>query len=228
MHMSLESSQHRNPVSRVPQSTEAFTKLPEAQKRELMENTSEHVLGFLREHAAEFTEMSRLYEALKGEQTIVRRDSPERILEAIESDTPIHIDFPEGTRYSNAVIWSAQDGPNGLQNAYLEGYGHANGIVTVMGVRRGAISDIEQLSDSAQRFAGLDRSLVRSIRGDIRADDILFVAVRVPAHVFRESDMTESERDRYDEFLSDKEEGKKVQPMFIHRGYLFTDHLTKH
>jgi hypothetical protein len=158
---------------------------------------------------------------------IVRRDSPIRILEALTEHENMHIDFPNGERYSNAVIWKPDQGVRGLENTYLEGYAEANGIVAVMGIKQDAINDIVALEDASQKFAGLDREYVRSIRGDIAPEDILFVSIRVPIFAFPEKDMTEEERGRYEEYAEQREGGKKVPPQFIHRGFLFTKNLRK-
>lgn len=192
-----------------------------------MNSTAREVLDFFRGHAVEYTNMNELYAVLKGEKMVVRRDSPERILEAIEDNSPISIEFPQGERYSNAVLWSAKEGSRGLENAYLEGYGQANGVVTVLGVRQSTFADITELPDATKHFAGLDRSLVRSVRGTIKPQDILFVTARIPADAFPKEEMSDTELEKYEEAVDAKKFGERAEPLFIHRGYLFTDHLEK-
>ncbi len=218
---------NQNSPARNPLPWSEFSQLPQQERQQLIEATAQEILGSLRGRATEFKEMNQLYAVLKGEQMVVRRDSPERILETIEDSAPIHINFPKGERYSNAVLWSAKEGTRGLENAYLEGYGQANGVVAVMGIKQSALPDIMEMPDATKHFAGLDRSLVRSVQGTINPADILFVTVRIPAESFSEKDMTESELDAFAEFLDKKDSGGKVAPLFIHRGFLFTDHLTK-
>lgn len=223
----FETNKKAGSVARNPLPWKEFSQLPPVERQQVMETTAQEVLDFFRSHATEYAEVSKLYSVLKGEDMVVRRDSPERILGAIEDNAPMSIEFPKGERYSNAVLWSAKEGTRGLENAYLEGYGQANGVVTVMGVRQSAISDIVELPDATNRFAGLDRSLVRSVQGIINPQDILFVTARIPASAFPKKEMTSAELEKYEEIAEAKKTDERAEPFFIHRGYLFTDHLKK-
>lgn len=193
----------------------------------MMETTAQEMVDFYDERATQYSDMNKLYDVLKGEEMIVRRDAPDRIMQAIEDNTPLHIEFPPGERYTNAVLWSSNKGTRGLENAYLEGHGTANGVVTVMGVRREGVPDIIELPDSKRELAGLDRTLVRSVRGAIDPKDILFVTLRIPADAFPKNEMTGAELEKYEETAEAKASGERATPLFIHRGYLFTDHLKK-
>ncbi|HEY5383569.1 MAG TPA: hypothetical protein VIJ88_03385 [Candidatus Paceibacterota bacterium] len=203
------------------------SKLSPETREHITTTTSQEVLTFFREEAVEYDNLSHMYDVLKGQPLFVRRESPERILAALENNESLHIGFPEGERYSNAVIWSAAQSTRGLENAYLEGYGEANGVVTVMGFKQEAVHDVVSLDDASQKFAGLDRTYVRSIRGEVRPEDILFVSVRVPLFSFPEKDMTPEEQERYEEYEESKKSGAKTAPQFIHRGFLFTKNLEK-
>ena len=206
---------------------EEIARLSKEAREQLTTKTSEEILNFFRTVAVEYKDVSQMYEVLRGQKMIVRRDSPEHIISAIEEHEPLHVGFPKGERYSNAVVWSSEQGTRGLENAYLEGYGTTNDVVSVIGVKQDAITDITALDDASQKFAGLDRRFVRSIQGDIAPEDILFVSVRIPAFAYPESKMTAHERDHFEEWVEAKEEGKKVTPQFIHRGFLFTKNLEK-
>ena len=206
---------------------EEIARLSKEAREQLTTKTSEEILNFFRTVAVEYKDMSQMYEVLRGQKMIVRRDSPEHIISAIEENEPIHIVFPEGERYSNAVVWSPEQGIRGLENAYLEGYGTTNDVVSVIGVAQDAVVDIVSLEDASQQFAGLDRTYVRSIQGDIAPEKIMFVSVRIPAFAYPESDMTPKERDHFEEWVEATEEGKTVAPQFIHRGFLFTKNLAK-
>lgn len=204
-----------------------MSQLPKEERDRLIANTGQEILNFFRENAVEYTDVSNMYDVLRGQQMIVRRESPEKLLETIGENVPLHIDFPAGERYSNAVIWNPEQGVRGLDNAYLEGYGASNGVVSIVGFKQGAISDVVAVEDASQRFAGLDRAYVRSVRGDVAPNDILFVSIRIPAFVFPQKDMTEQELERYEAWEEERAQGKDATPQFIHRGFLFTKNLGK-
>ncbi len=229
--------QEKKPLTQNLLTTKELNELPKQEKKELIEKTGQETLNFFRTHATEYTDINKMYDALRGEPLIVRREDPERIIDALNNDESYSIDFPEGERYSNAVVWSGEQGVSGLNNAYLEGYGQVNGIVTVVGVKQEALHDVEAMDDAEQRFAGLDRTHVRSVKGEIGPKDIVFVTVRIPSIAFSEEEMSDSEYDRFDsykqqleQFAAAKASGKEPKlptPQFIHRGYLFTDNLSK-
>jgi hypothetical protein len=204
-----------------------MSQLPKEERDRLIAETGQEILNFFRESGVEYTDISAMYDVLKGQQMIVRRESPEKLLEAVGERVPLHIDFPPGERYSNAVIWNPEQGVRGLDNAYLEGYGASNGIVSIVGFKQGALEDVIAAEDASQKFAGLDRAYVRSVRGDVSPDDILFVSVRVPAFAFLQKDMTPQEQERFEEWEEERSQGKNPAPQFIHRGFLFTKNLGK-
>jgi hypothetical protein len=98
-----------------------------------------------------------------------------------------------------------------MRNAFIEGYGNKNGVSVVIGIPREAIPDAIKLDDSVPTFYGLERSLVRSIRGSVMPEQIPLVIVRIPMRAFPEEFMTESEKER--SHSTDKNE-------FIIRGYI--------
>ncbi len=207
--------------------TKVLLSLDRAERDKIMSETAQELVDALRKtNAVEFKNINDMYSALRGVQMIVRREDPERVLEATADHEPIRIDFPEGERYSNAVEWKSEMGSRGLSNAFLEGYGQINGAVTVMGFKKGSL-DVQSLPDAEQRFAGLDREYVRSVKGDVHPEDVLFVSARIPIFAYPESDMTDTELDLLDAYCEFQANGKKPPSFFIQRGFLFTDNLQK-
>jgi hypothetical protein len=195
----MESLQPRGRQSRLREKaldTKVLLSLERPERDRVMTETAQELIGALRDSGAvEFKNISDMYAALRGTgKIIVRREDPERVLDLAVHHDPVAIDFPPGDRYSNAVEWEASLGSIGLSNAYMEGYGHINGAVTVAGFKKGTL-DIVSLPDAEQRFHGLDRTYVRSVKGEVKPEDILFVAARVPIAAYPESDMTETELD---------------------------------
>lgn len=206
--------------------TKTLLALRKPERERVMADTAQELIGSLRKtDAVEFSNISQMYSALRGTgKMIVRREDPERVLELTVDETPVAIDFPPGERYSNAVEWESGLGSIGLSNAYMEGYGHINGAVTVIGFKRGTL-DIVSLPDAEQRFAGLDRTYVRSVKGTVAPEDLLFVATRVPITAFPESEMTEPELDLLDAYREFEKNGKKPPAFFVQRGFLYTKNL---
>ncbi len=194
-----------------------LAELPEHEKLKTIEVSALEIINTLkRSGATEFTDVRKMYAALGNTNLIVRREAPERIVESIELDLPIQITFPDGERYSNAVEWQPNLGSQGLNNAYLEGYSHLNGVVTVFGFKTDNQVDVQSLPDASQRFAGLPREYVRSVKGTVHKDAIVFVSVRIPFLSFPSSQMTPEELDLLELIQS----GEEKKPQFIHRGYL--------
>lgn len=195
-----------------------------AQLRELIRNSAQSTLDALRQAGGiEYVDMSRLYNDIAGSgvtNLIVRREDPTKVLGAF-AEGSFTITFPDGERYSNAALWDPRAGAPGLDNAYLEGYGHLNHVVVVVGFLPNDDMDIVQLPDAQRQFAGIDRTRVRSVCGVVSDRDIVFVSVRIPAFAYPYDQMTQSERERYDDFLDTRTDGVQPTPMFIHRGFRF-------
>lgn len=203
-------------------STQELHKLDPDEKVELMQETAIEILTTLGEAGGvEYEDITALYKNLDDEKLIVRREDPTRLLESILNKTPLHVMFPEDTRYSNAVIWEPRYAERGLANAYLEGYGSKNGIVTIVGMRPDSNIDIQKMPDASQEFAGLDRAHVYSISGDIKTENIVFIIVRIPIDAFPPDLMTEEEADILFELQQKKSTDMSSGVEFIQRGYLF-------
>lgn len=202
--------------------TKALLALARPDRDKVMAETAGELVGALRESGAiEFNNVNQMYQALRGIQMIVRREDPQRVLELTVAHESAQIDFPPGDRYSNAVEWSSDLGARGLSNAFLEGYGHINGAVTIIGFKKGSL-DIQSLPDAEQRFAGLDRAFVRSVKGEVKPEDVLFVSARIPITAFPESEMTEAELDLLDAYQEFQRNGKNPPAFFVQRGFLYT------
>ncbi len=207
--------------------TKVLLALDRQERNKVMAETAEELVGALRESGAvEFNNITQMYQALRGIEMIVRREDPQRVLELTVDHAPVKIDFPPGDRYSNAVEWKPELGSRGISNAFLEGYGHINGAVTIMGFKKGSF-DIQSLPDAEQRFAGLDRAYVRSVKGEVRPEDVIFVSARIPIAAFPEAEMTEAELDLLDAYQEFQKNGKNPPAFFVQRGFLYTDNIQK-
>lgn len=209
-------------------STEELTRLSRQERDHVIAETARQVLETFRStDAVEYKEIKDMYIALKGMDILVRRESPERISEMIQTNHSFNIDFPEGQRYSNAVMWNSNLGSRGLENTYLEGYGQLNGIVTVFGFAPNDSMSIERLPDATQHFAGLDRTFVRSIQGAVHPEDVIFISVRIPIHVLPDEELTERELEARDTYNEKRDNRGHTIPTFVHRGFLFSKNLKK-
>ncbi|MCR4312459.1 MAG: hypothetical protein NUV56_04200 [Candidatus Uhrbacteria bacterium] len=153
------------------------------------------------------------------DDVIVRRDSPEVIGSSVGKgkDLVLALDEKLGAPYANAVVWSSRHGSRGLENAFLEGHAHADGLVTVVGFTPEHIV-VQTVPNVAQAFTSIDRTLVRSATGNVTPDDVRFVLFRLPIDRFPVEEMTEAEYQRYEEW---NEEGGRRDPIFIFRGMTF-------
>jgi hypothetical protein len=202
--------------------------MPESDRDRLIGESAESALALLRSSGAiEYPDVSAMYKVLEGQWMLVRREDPSRIFDLVTHQEPITIDFPEGERYSNAVEWTPTLGAAGLQNAYNEGYGQLNTVVMVAGFRNSGSIDVQALPDAAHRFAGLDRTHVRSIKGEVQPEDVLFVTLRIPSNAFPDSEMTDNEYERHHAYTERKQQGDAHNPAFIYRGFLFSNNLKK-
>jgi hypothetical protein len=169
----------------------------------------------------EFTDVNEAYSTLRANTIIVRREDPRNVLRLFSEDESYTIDFPKDDRYSNCVEWNPQaDGPKNLGNAYAEGFTNLNHVVTVVGLEKNPKDDLLRLPDAVHDFHGLDRAGVRSFQGEVSEDRVTFISLRVPGHLLSESELTEDEIDRVDEYLELTDSGKKAQPVMIHRSYI--------
>src|SRR3989344_380695 len=75
-------------------------------RRQLIEDTALDAMTHLSDAGyEEYDSITAMFRDLSATDFIVRREDPERLLKSVGSHSPIMIDFPEGSRYSNAVEW---------------------------------------------------------------------------------------------------------------------------
>lgn len=151
--------------------------------------------------------MNQFYNNLRG-NFIVRREYPLRLLESLLHNQDIQMNFDSENEkpYANSVEWSSSEGSRGLENTFMEGFSHLNGLVLVAGYRKGKDMKIEHLKDSQDAFYDhekgyIDRTLVRSLSGTIHPNDVAFVVARIPTKFVEEQDLTESEEERDAKFI---------------------------
>lgn len=178
-----------------------------------------HVLDEIRGSGEyeEYQDITSMYRALPSETLVVRRENPEHLMRMLDSGEPLNLQFVGGLPYANSVVWNPKvDGTRGIDNAFLEGYGHLDGIVTVYGFTKPDDFYLEQHPESTQIFGGIERSRVRSAAGFVPREAVRFITVRIPLRYFPESLMTEKEKDLLWEYENDGRTG----PAFIYRGFL--------
>lgn len=203
---------------------ESFRQSEDEQKqaRESVEEhfeNAERVLDEIRQAGdyEEYADITSMYRALPSETLVVRRENPEQLLHMLESGEPLNLQFVGGLPYANSVVWNPKvDGTRGIDNAFLEGYGHLDGIVTVYGFRKPEDFYLEQHPESTQIFGGIERSRVRSASGFVPPEAVRFITVRIPLRHFPESLMTEEEKD----LLWEYEHEGRTGPAFVYRGFL--------
>jgi hypothetical protein len=169
----------------------------------------------------EFSDINAAYHTLPTNPMIVRREDPRNVLKLFSEGGSYTVGFIGDERYSNCVEWNPHtDGPRNLSNAYSEGFTNLNNVVTVIGMKKNQDDDLERLPDATPDFYGLDRAGVRSFQGAVAENKITFINLRVPGHLLPETELTESEIDKVDEYLELTKAGKKAQPVMVHRSYI--------
>lgn len=218
--MNFESTPRKNTPETVPNvPINTFVKLPSEEQHELATQTFEEIQKALLAYG--FTEsdnLAEVYKSLPQETMIVRRENPE-VLPDLFTKGSYEIGFVGDQEYANCVEWKPSDGVLNMQNAYHEGYGQKNSIVTVVGISKKSGLEVKRLDESVQDFYGLDRRGVRSTHGEVAPSNLLFVSLRIPITHLHESLLTEDELDRKYEYMELIKGGKRPDPIFVHRGY---------
>jgi|GEM_PF-1245476 len=191
----------------------------------LCEITTETYMFFkeflISEGYTEFTDVNAAYRTLPASSMIVRREDPRNVLQLFSETESYDVGFVGDERYSNCVEWNPQaDGANNLGNAYAEGFTNLNNVVTVIGFEKSKQDDVLRLPDATDDAYGLNRAGVRSFKGEIAADRVAFINLRIPGHLLPESELTDEEIDRVDKYVDALESGSTAQPIMIHRSYI--------
>lgn len=152
-----------------------------------------------------FEDVGEMYESVKGESVIVRREDPRIVVDALAKEHSIEIHPKSGVDpYPNAVEWNYDYGTKGLENAFLEGLAQLNGIVTVIGFSPNHVKKVEIQNErkGVVNPGGkiIDRSHVVSVDGTVPKEDIRFIVTKIPS-----------------QFLPDEESEQR----YIFRGVLF-------
>ena len=154
---------------------------------------------------------------------IVRRDDPMRIMSVLSGDGRVNLtrDPRLGDKpYANAIEWQADQRHGGLEQAFLEGHGQFEGLVTVAGYRKTDDLRVTKLSELANNLTDVDRRFSISVEGELSTENLAFLITRMPIDRFDVDDMTPSELERLENWQSDS---KQVE--FIYRAFLFPEHL---
>lgn len=205
----------KQPVPSLPY--DEFSKLEHDEKRELTTQTFINFQELLKQNGyAEFTDVTDLYKNLPSVDYIVRRENPERVEKLLAEGDSYEIKHEGDVEYANSVEWNPSLMTHSIENAYLEGYGQKNSVISVVGIRPSTELELKKLPESTPDFYGLDRRGVRSVTGTVKPENIGFISLRIPAHLLPESLLTESEIDALDE----ARESSSKKPVFVHRGYL--------
>lgn len=226
--MNIFSSFEEKPVSETDSALSHLEELSQTplhkvqaeRKGEIVAETYNFFKDFLQQNGfSEHTNPTEVYKSLGSTAYTVRREDPRNIFPLLSTDEGYEVDFADD-RYANCVTWNpSQDGPKGIYNAYMEGFTSMNGVVAVVCFEQEDDDDLIAMEDSIQNFYGLDRQRVRSYKGSVTRDKVKFINLRIPGHLFPETDMTEDELGRVDEYVDAIDRGKKASPVMIHRSY---------
>lgn len=175
--------------------------------------------AFLDAGAEEYLSLQEMYRRCPSD-LIVRREKPEQILSVIQNEKSFEL-RPDNklAKYANAVLWSPSDGPRGLENAFLEGISHKDGVVTVFGFEPQEDATIDYVPDATGGVLNVDRSLVRSVSATVTPESVRFIVLRIPIQQYSEKEMTDLELERLDRY--ERSISAKPNPQYICRGYFF-------
>ncbi len=197
---------------------------------ENLDNSKELAISFYHDLVAQISmqggiavaSVNELLHLLPTRSFIVRRDDPIRVIRLVsgESNVSLHRDPRLGDKpYANAIEWQTSQRQQGLEQAFLEGHGHFEGLVTVAGFRPTENLEVKKLVQLKTSITDIDRSCGVAVQGELSSKDLAFLIVRVPMSRFDTDDMIPDELDRLDEWQTTKQRS----PQFIYRAFLFPD-----
>ncbi len=171
-------------------------------------------------------DINEVYEIAQGNSLIVRRHDLEKLVEAITNHTDLEIspDPNVGEAYPNCAEWKYDLGPRGLQNALLEGHAQLGGLVTVAGFKKGGSLEIKSVN--TENISGLDRDLVRFVRGRVHPEEIEFIVLRIPATLLPQGELTPFEQKMLEREVKKPKERQKIIQVF--RGFTFNEFEQKY
>lgn len=171
------------------------------------------------------TRINVINDVVDDKGVIVRREHPVKLFQLITGHEPLSIRPDDGLVYANAVEWKPSKGSVGLATAFTEGFGEYEGLVTVIGFKKNRDMNVVYPRGLASYQAGMDRDLVRCVQGEMFLDDLRFVIFRIPADRFPIEEMTLVERDKYEDWLDERETPRK--PFYIFRAVTFSSEEKK-
>jgi hypothetical protein len=150
--------------------------------------------------------VNELYDNMRSDNCLVRTDRLSRVLETMESESPLKISDEDERHYANAVIPNQE----GIRIALSEG--QAPGPVrimvgfgkTIIGFKADAdnisVSEIEfgesEIRDPLER-----RYVTRHVTGELSKSDIKYIVMRIPFPLVKDEYLTEQERHRKPTFV---------------------------
>lgn len=157
-----------------------------------------------------FEDVNGLYKTLKGQQMLVRRENPLDLTSAITEQKNLDLSFDTKVKhkYANCAEWNYEQGTDGLNNAFLEGFSHLGGIVTIVGFDKGDLK-VEDIAAEHQQLYNLNRRTVKSAEGSVPVKNIKFIVMAAPISLYPENDLTGQEEEMLDEMKQLEEGGKK-------------------
>lgn len=195
-------------------------KSPEVFTKEVVEQIVREVMDEFPKHGwVPVLDVNDLYRSQQGE-LIVRRESPQRLMDAVLNDHDLNLSFenvPSDQKYLNSAIWSTMR-PETMRWAMQEGMNMTGGL-SVVEVIDPTVSDIqvESIENAIPTIVmpsgeTIDRSTYRATSGTVRPEDLRFIVVATVAQRFPIDQMTQDEKDRFDEWqdeMAEFQEAKK-------------------
>lgn len=163
--------------------------------------------------AIEYQDLQELLDRVASEDCFVRREDPTRIKRLLEGEALVL--STEGKGYANATRWEDGIANECLTTAFLEGRMDYHGLVTVAGYDRRALSE-QQITGGMDANPLHNPRVVCSVEGIIHRQDLRFLIIRVPAQRFSVAEMTEEERDEFEEW---KEQAPPKRPLYLFRAF---------
>lgn len=195
-------------------------KLTKEQRRELYAVAYNRLRDVMLAAGGEYYEdVNEAYRKLRGDY-VVRREEPTRLLEAVADgrSLPIVFDPKVGHKYANAAVWRRELGTRGIESTFLEGLTSLGGIVVVTGFL-GKHLKVEELPKEYRQIHAYDRSLVRSIEGEMAPEEVRFIIAAMPAGFAPQELLTGDERHHLEE--DELENKKNPGDWRIFRTFLF-------
>lgn len=190
----------------LPASLELAKELEETEDVEVIKEK----LGFLlesmtRDFGITFTsDMNALYSGMAEENCLVRVERLSRVLETMALESPLHISDETETHYANAVI----PVPEGIKIALAEGQAPGPYRImvgfgkTIIGFKTdNMLVEEVKFSENDLRDAKERQYLCRHVSGDLKKEDVHYLAIRIPASLLDKKYLSEEELERKPHFV---------------------------